>query len=409
MPSTWPLHLRRLMQETTIYFAQCYEIARQRTIGNPSSFKRLMAQRDDAIYDAELLRREIAILQRNRQKILKHKRPHYAPDDRAKILQIMHLREWSIKETAKHFVLHHNTVSAWLWAWMKDKDAGLFFGHVPWNKTSDGVRWAVHQLRELCPEKEFGNRSIAMHIIRSGTQISPSSTRRFLRQKRPPRPPKPRHKPTIPYGILRPRKTNTTWHMDFTTFDFSRARFYVAAILDGFSRKLIVAKVFPDAPSTPSVLRLLRKTIGIFNSPSFLVTDHGCQFRERFTNALRSKLGIEPVKGKVRSYNMNGKAERFFRTLKYWCRLTLFFISRNSIQKKVDTYRDWYNNVRPQWGLGCRTPDEVWNGVNLPEPVPIRARDPVKPAISVEKKLYRGDPYLPILKIEVIREARRVA
>ena len=412
MPSTWPLYLRRLMQETTIYFAQCYEITRQRTIGNPSSFKRLMTQRDDTFLDAALCQREIAVLRRNREKIPQHQRPHYFPRDRSEILQTMRLRGWSIRRTAEHFVLHHNTVSTWCRAWLEKENVGLFFGSVPWNKMSNGVRWAVHQLRSLCLEEEFGTRSIAMHLIRNGIQISRSTIQRFLRRKQPPCPPRPARplrEPAIPHGILRPRKTNTTWHLDFTTLDFLLVRFYVAAVLDGFSRKLLALKVFHDAPSTPAVLRLLRKTIGAFGSPRFLVTDHGCQFRERFKNALRDKLGIKPVKGKVRSYYMNGKVERFFRTFKWWKILTLFYPSKGSIQKKLDTYRDYYNTKRPQWGLQGRTPDEVWNGVRLPDAVPMRERDPVKPAINIKKRRYRGDPHLPVLEVEVIREAKRAA
>ena len=305
MPSTWPLYLRRLMQKTTIYFAQCYEIARQRAVGCPSSFKRLMAHRDEAMLDDKLCRREIAILRRNREKIPQHKRPHYTPSDRSEILQVMRLREWSIRTTAEHFVLHYNTVSAWCRAWQKKKNVGLFFGHVPWNKMSDGVRWAVHQLRTLCPEPEFGTRSIAMHLIRSGIQISRSTVQRFLQRKRPARPPRPtgpQQEGVIPYGILRPRKINETWHMDFTTLDFLFVRFYVAAVVDGFSRKLLALKIFLDAPTTAGVLRLLRGSVAAFGSPHFLVTDHGCQFRRRFKNAVRNRFGIKLAKGKVYSY-----------------------------------------------------------------------------------------------------------
>lgn len=230
MPSTWPLWLRRLMQETTIYFAQRYEIARQRTVGNPSSFKRLMAERDEALLDAKLLRREISVLRSSRQKIPQHKRLHYAPSDRSEILQIMRLRGWSIGKTADRFVLHYNTVLAWSHAWQGNKNVGLFFGSVPWNKMGDGPRWAVHQLRSLCPEPEFGTRSIAIHLIRNGIQISRSTTQRFLKRKQPPRPPRPARplrEPAIPHGILRPRKINTTWHLDFTTLDFLLVRFCI--------------------------------------------------------------------------------------------------------------------------------------------------------------------------------------
>ena len=45
----------------------------------------------------------------------------------------------------------------------------------------------------------------------------------------------------------------------------------------------------------------------------------------------------------------------------------------------------------------------------MPDAVPIREHDPAKSAINIKKKHYRGDPYLPALKIEVVRETKLVA
>ena len=69
----------------------------------------------------------------------------------------------------------------------------------------------------------------------------------------PPMPAKPREttaESTIPDHILRPADINRTWHLDLTTLAFLWIRFYVAAIVDGFSRKLLAVKVYTDAPAT---------------------------------------------------------------------------------------------------------------------------------------------------------------
>lgn len=144
MASTWPLWLRRLLEETTIHFAQCYEIARQRVLGDPSSFKRLMAERDDALLDAKLLRREIAVLRRNRAGLPHRKRPDYSPENRLEILQIMKLRGWSLRMTAHHFVLHYNTVWNWNRAWNRTENVDVPSGF-------QYVRFPVRQiLRRRC-------------------------------------------------------------------------------------------------------------------------------------------------------------------------------------------------------------------------------------------------------------------
>ncbi|MFH1024302.1 MAG: DDE-type integrase/transposase/recombinase [Planctomycetota bacterium] len=350
-----------------------------------------------------------AIHQRNRATYPVEKRPDYLPVDRFEILQIQKLRGWSQRETSRQFVLHPNTIWAWNRAWRYRKNIGLFFGSVPWNKMADGVRWLTHQIRSLCPEPEFGTRRIALELIRAGIEISRSPVQRVLREKKPRRPPEPEVAPVLAQtdtsAILKPKKINQTWHLDFTTLDFLWFRFYIAAIVDGFSRRLLALRVYPDAPTSAMMIRLLRNVIMIHGSPKFLVTDHGSQFRRRFRETISEKLGIVLVKGRVHfAYFMNGKVERFFRTFWIWGGRILPLLNERAFQRRLDTYRDWYNTRRPQAGLGGRTPEEVWNGVPLPDSTPIRERDLVKPAITVTRRRFRGDPRLPVLNITIQRE-----
>jgi hypothetical protein len=46
-------------------------------------------------------------------------------------------------------------------------------------------------------------------------------------------------------------------------------------------------------------------------------------------------------------------------------------------------------------------PTEAWNGTSLPEPIPIRAREQLDPAIEVCRRRFRGDPRLPIVDISI--------
>lgn len=280
-----------------------------------------------------------------------------------------------------------------------------FFGEAPFNRLSDAVRHVVHEIRRLCPEREFGTRSIAMAIVRAGIKLSRSSVQRILREK----PPKPNPRgavsakpapPTVPHGILRPRAISRTWHLDLTTFEFFWARYYVAAVVDGFSRKLLALRVYRAAPSTRNMLALARSCVRAFGCPRFLVTDHGAQFRRRFKEAL-GKGGVTLVKGRIKSCQFNGRVERFFRTLKLWQRLTLFAWRREWIQKKLDTFRVWYNTERPMWTLGGRTPGETWAGKSPPEAVPFRATDPGEPVFQILRHRYRGDPRLPVIEVRV--------
>jgi transposase-like protein len=183
--ATWPKSLRQAVDAIAVVFAAVYELARTRAATHPSSTVRAMAQSDDAIFDAKLLEREADILRRNREEIPARRRPHYSPADRLEIIQLMRLRGWSIDETAGHFAVHKNTISAWVKELETDPKSTLFTGVTPFNKIGDAARILVRAIRELCPEREFGTRSIAMRIIRAGIQLGRSSVQRILREKKP--------------------------------------------------------------------------------------------------------------------------------------------------------------------------------------------------------------------------------
>jgi hypothetical protein len=139
------------------------------------------------------------------------------------------------------------------------------------------------------PEKDFGTRSIAMQIVRAGKQLSRSSAQRILREQKPAPPSTPAEPPSQPstiepHHILRPKHVNRTWHIDLTTLDFLFIRFYVAAVVDGFSRKLLALKVYKDAPSARNMLALVKNCVKTFGTPRFLITDGGTQFRSKFGN-----------------------------------------------------------------------------------------------------------------------------
>jgi transposase InsO family protein len=183
---------------------------------------------------------------------------------------------------------------------------------------------------------------------------------------------------------------------------------HVAALLDGFSRKLLALRVYRDAPATRNMLALVRRSVRDFGSPRFLVTDHGTQFRRRFKEGLR-ECGTTLVKGRVRSCEFNGKVERFFKTLKLWQRMTLWAWKTDWIQRKLDAFMEWYNAERSMWILDGRTPEEAWSGKNLPEAIPIRANDPAHPLFRVTRRRYRGDPRLPVIDIRVSQQVKRSA
>jgi transposase InsO family protein len=411
--SSWSAPLRRAVDSIAVMLMQVYMLARGRAASSPSPVVRTLAGRDEEAWKLAIREREVGVFRRRLEAMPPHSRPRFLDEDRFEVLQLMRLRGLSIDQAAERYVLHPNTIRGWIRQFRTGRDVGAFFGKAPFNKISDAARWLVHEIRRLCPEREFGTRSIAMAIVRAGIQLSRSSVQRILREKKPAAP--AQAKPAAvekdfgitPHHILRPTKPNRTWHLDLMTIDFFWVRFYVAAVLDGFSRKLLGLRVFRDAPASMDVWRMVKACLEEFGAPRFLVTDHGCQFRAWFRRRVE-KRGVALVKGRKRSCQFNGKAERFFKTLRIWQRFTLFAWKLVWIQRRLDVFRDWYNG-RPMWLHAGRTPEEVYRGIPRPESFPARRCDPQIALCSIQRIHAGGDHHLPLLDIRYARRIKKTA
>jgi hypothetical protein len=103
--------------------AHAYQLARQRLASVGSPILRLMMSRNHAVMEVALLERELAVLRGQREMMKPKSRPDYTGVQRLEIIQIMRLRGWTVAQVAARFVLHPNTVRAWLRALNNESDA----------------------------------------------------------------------------------------------------------------------------------------------------------------------------------------------------------------------------------------------------------------------------------------------
>ena len=301
----------QLIDTVAIVFSHAYMLARARAASLPSPVLSLIARRDHTHWDARMLERELAVFRGLRTRVEPQRRPQYTPEQRVEILQIIRLRGWSAKQAADRLVFHPNTVRSWIKALKNKKRGNRLFGSPPWNKYHDAVRWLVQELRRMCPEREFGSRTIARHILRAGIRISRTTVRRILTEP-PPIEPKRKKDDLDDFVTLRashlmnPTKPNRVWHLDLTSVRFLWLHLRIAAIVDGFSRRLIALKVYRTAPTTEQMVALLQQAIKREGRPRFLITDHGCQFQKVFEAKL-NLLGVKLIQGRVGSWHINLK------------------------------------------------------------------------------------------------------
>ncbi len=203
-----------------------------------------------------------------------------------------------------------------------------------------------------------------------------------------------------PRHLLAPVSPNEVWHLDLAELRIVWFRYTVAALLDGYSRKLLALKVYPGSPKSADLVGLMRDAIHRSGPPRFLITDHGCQFRRRFRTEV-GDLNVKVVRGRVRCPAFNGKVERFFKTLRTWQRRTFLPLSLSGIQRKLDVFLYWYNTERPHQGIKGLTPNEAWAGETLTGSIAFRSARSVSPRIRIRRRSCRGDPCLPSIHVRV--------
>jgi len=318
----------RLIEAVGVAMMQGCGLGRTRALGHPAPMTRMLAQRDHLFTEATLLERELAVFRAQRRAKPPSWRPQCAREQRAEILQLAALRGWTATQAADRFGLHPNTIRNWRRALGVKRRVDQLLGEPPWNRLHAAVRWTVHEIRRLCPEREFGTQTIARHMIRAGIQISRTSVRRILEEERakPDRRrraiarPSPPTAETLFEHLLKPREPHAVWRIDLTEIQVLWQRCEVAAVIDGCSRMLLALRAFDRRPTSADMIRLVGQVIlDERAAPRFLNSDHGTQFRGRFQRVCQS-WGATHVRGTVGVWQLNAEVERFFRTLKAWQR-----------------------------------------------------------------------------------------
>ena len=400
-----------LVDSVAAAMSQSYGIARARAMNDPQELVRLTAQRDHLYTESALLERELEIFRSSRLAKPPRERPHFTPEQRAQIMQLPALRQWSTKQTADRFGLHANTINSWKKALLDKNRTDQLLGSPPWNRLHEGVRKTVHEIRKLCPERDFGTRSIARQMVRAGIQISRASVRRILEEEfvepRPgnmPASTPPSHRAE---HLLKPNRPDHVWHTDITEVRVLWKRYEIAAVLDGYSRKLLAIRAFARRPNTNDMNLLIKEAVRRSGaSPMFLISDHGSQFRRRFREECK-RQGIKHVRGKVRVWQLNAKIERFFRTLKSWMRSTWMIPSTDGMQRRLNEYQVWYNEHRVHAAHEAHTPEDRNRGVD-PSPTLYTVNGGIEPEIRVTRQSARGD--LKLFRLEIrVRERKRAA
>jgi len=177
------------------------------------------------------------------------------------------------------------------------------------------------------------------------------------------------------------RHSNHTWHPDFTLVPATLGLWcswipfalpqrwpfcwWVAVVLDHYSRKALAAAVFECEPTGEQTARFLDRVVRIVGrAPKHIITDKGSQFFQcaAYEDWL-ARHRVKPRFGKVGRHGSIAVIERFIRTLKDEAtRKVVMPMLKGAALNEVKLHLYWYNHFRPHMTLDAATPQERCSG-----------------------------------------------
>lgn len=368
-----------------------------------------------------MLKEETRLKDTRMASILPHRRPHYAPEQRLDILAIKATRGWSLTQAARVFLIDAATIATWLKRLDESGPDALVKVPAPVNRFPEFVQHIVKRLKAVCPA--MGKVKLAQNLARAGLHLAASTVGRLLKAKsKPDKPAKPDTSSAAlrsfseagpkPERIVRADYPNHVWHVDLTTvpiggfwtpwlpfalpqcFPFC---WWIAAVIDHFSRKVLGIAVFRKQPTCRQVRDFLTATIRKNRSkPKYIICDKGKQFWCLAFKLWCRRRKIKPRFGAVHKHGSIAVIERFILTMKNeFFRRTLVPLRRREFIRLSENYIDWYNRFRPHTTLHGRTPQERYLRIpaacRRPRFEP-RPRWPIDSACASPQAKIRGQP-----------------
>ena len=128
-----------------------------------------------------LLAEELALKDARWTRQPAHRRPHYDPVQRMRILELRAIRGWSVHQTAERFLVTEETVMSWMRR--VDEEGGFIRPATPISRFPDLIVHMVQRLKTTCPA--LGKKKIAETLARAGLHLGVSTVGRMLKRDLP--------------------------------------------------------------------------------------------------------------------------------------------------------------------------------------------------------------------------------
>lgn len=153
---------------------------------------------------------------------------------------------------------------------------------------------------------------------------------------------------------------NMIWVSDVTAYRFRQEYFYICAILDLFSRRVIAYRVAKTS-STQLITLTFRQAYSERSPEPGLVfhSDRGKQYLSKAFQLLLNECGIEQSLSRPGNPHDNAVMESFFSYLKREELYRHDYQSEAALLRSIKQYVQFYNSKRPHSTLQYKTPDRM--------------------------------------------------
>ena len=153
-------------------------------------------------------------------------------------------------------------------------------------------------------------------------------------------------------------RPNQVWVSDITYFRFNNSNYYICAIMDLFARKIVGYKI-SKSNSTQLAKSTLKSAYEKRTPKGDLIfhTDRGSNFRSKTFCAYLKSLEITQSYSRAYTPYDNSVMETFFSSLKREELYRTKYRSEREFRTAVDNYMIFYNEQRPHFYNGYKTPN----------------------------------------------------
>jgi|ERR1039457_2958559 transposase InsO family protein len=160
---------------------------------------------------------------------------------------------------------------------------------------------------------------------------------------------------------------NECWQADMTHVELEGGQLYeVLNMIDDHSRLCVASRAMGVVKAT-DVVRVLHKAAETWGYPASFLTDKGSfsapSATTRWPGVTEQELfslGIEAKHARPYHPQTCGKVERFHQTMKKFLAAQEGITTKKQLQRQLDRFVAYYNEVRPHRGIGRRTPTAVY-------------------------------------------------